>query len=647
LHVSGKRCDKVSCSGCSSGVTGGDCQSSGFTDDSNHSSGFTGGSSQSGFLHVSGKKCDKVSCSFHNGSKCGGPDGSGRFVRLYESRKDDFISSMIQIHELVKDSGEPNYIGLQIPVYSGINCDFLESELVDYNDRIIVDLMRYGAPIGHNAGAVEFVQSNHRNHAGARLFPVDIDKYISKELKYQSVLGPFGSNPFSNNLVLSPLNSCPKSDSEERRVIVDLSYPKGASVNDGIEKDRYMGEYFKLEYPKVDDLVELIRLKGKGCALFKCDLKRAYRQIPVCPGDYNLLGYAWKCFMYVDRVLPMGLRSAALICQRLTNAIAFIYNKWGWDVINYLDDFGGAEVWEKAEEAFDVLRNLLIACGLEESVAKACAPSTCMLFLGILLDTVRLTLSVTSERLTEILDLLKVWQNKTSATKKEVQSLVGKLNFVAKCVRPGRLFISRMLEFLRGYKDESSRVVSDEFLQDVKWWSKFVVQYNGVSMMPMSDWSNPDEILASDACLVGAGGWFNGKYFHCSFPEFIQSQSLHINALELLTVIVCFKLWGQYLKGQRIVIDCDNKVSVDVINSGRAKDKFLLKCLRELVWLAATFEFEIKARHIPGVTNRLPDLLSRWCLSSHAQQEFFRLTKGIQLSQCVIQDEIFRFSHDW
>ena len=79
-----------------------------------------------------------------------------------------------------------------------------------------------------------------------------------------------------------------------------------------------MGAYFKLEYPKVDDLVDLIRLKGKGCALFKCDLKRAYRQILVCPGDYNLLGYMWRCFMYVDRVLPMGLRSAALICQRLT-----------------------------------------------------------------------------------------------------------------------------------------------------------------------------------------------------------------------------------------------------------------------------------------------------------------------------------------
>ncbi len=47
-----------------------------------------------------------------------------------------------------------------------------------------------------------------------------------------------------------------------------------------------------------------------------------------------LLGYEWHNLMYVDRVLPMGLHSAALICQRVKNAVPFIYNKWGWFVVN-------------------------------------------------------------------------------------------------------------------------------------------------------------------------------------------------------------------------------------------------------------------------------------------------------------------------
>ncbi len=86
-------------------------------------------------------------------------------------------------------------------------------------------------------------------------------------------------------------------------------------MNYGINNGTYVGESMKLEYTKVDNLVELVRLKGTGCALFKQDLKHPFRQISVCQSDYNLLGYVWRKAIYIDRVLPIGLRSAALICQ--------------------------------------------------------------------------------------------------------------------------------------------------------------------------------------------------------------------------------------------------------------------------------------------------------------------------------------------
>ena len=46
--------------------------------------------------------------------------------------------------------------------------------------------------------------------------------------------------------------------------------------------------------------------------MFKRDLKRAYRQIPVDPGDIHVLGYKWDNKLYFDTALPMGLKSAAL-----------------------------------------------------------------------------------------------------------------------------------------------------------------------------------------------------------------------------------------------------------------------------------------------------------------------------------------------
>ena len=87
---------------------------------------------------------------------------------------------------------------------------------------------------------------------------------------------------------------------------MDLSFPPGASVNSVIPKDTYLDAPVKLTFPSVHNLVALVRKHGRGCALFKRDLKRAYRQIPVDPGNMHLLGYSWDRKLFFDRVLPMG-----------------------------------------------------------------------------------------------------------------------------------------------------------------------------------------------------------------------------------------------------------------------------------------------------------------------------------------------------
>ena len=103
-------------------------------------------------------------------------------------------------------------------------------------------------------------------------------------------------------MVISPLNSVPKKESEDRRIILDLSFGEfEESVNGHIDKAYYLGNPIKVSYPSVDSLVELIRVKGQGCHCFKRDLKRAYRQIPCCPGDWHLVGFSWKNHIFFDK----------------------------------------------------------------------------------------------------------------------------------------------------------------------------------------------------------------------------------------------------------------------------------------------------------------------------------------------------------
>ena len=126
----------------------------------------------------------------------------------------------------------------------------------------------------------------------------------------------------------------------------------------------------------------------------------------VDPLDYPLLGYCWKHSLYFDLVLPMGLRWAAMACQRITNAVCYICEMAGHHTLSYLDDFIGVVTPDIAWQAYDYCGHLLPELGLEESLSKACPPATIQTCLGMQFDTVQMTVSVTLTRLTEIETLL-------------------------------------------------------------------------------------------------------------------------------------------------------------------------------------------------------------------------------------------------
>lgn len=567
---------------------------------------------------------------------------------------DTDFKGIIETHDKVFYSGQPNFLGCKIPVKSGINVGFFRENLIDYKDNIICEFLEYGAPVGFEGKISDISSVDIVNHKGALEFDMDVLQYLYKEASYGAIIGPFDQNPFCCDVKISPLNTVSKKDSDERRIILDLSFPPGASVNDFIDKEFYLGEYINLIYPKVDDLVEIIKEKGGKCLVFKKDLKRYYRQIPIDPGDLHLIGFQWGGKMILDRVVPMGLRTSALICQRITSAVTFMFAKLGYSVVNYIDDFGGADTIDKADQAYNSLGMLLQDCGLEVSESKCVAPTTRMEFLGIMIDTVKLTLEVTPERVSEISLLVEAWLRKKKASLKDLQSLLGKLFFIATCVRPGRIFVSRLLNWLRqafpsnitGNGHKIFRRIPSEVHKDLLWWHKFLHSYNGISIMFLEEWSRPDEVFSSDACLQGFGAISSNQFFHGNFPPSVVSGA-HINGLELFAIVLAVKVWGYQFHGKKIMIFCDNEASVQVINSGSSKDSFMQNCLRELCYVAAIHEFQIRARHIEGDNNRLADCLSRWDMDKKYPSQFLSSIDMTKFEEVSVSESQFTFQNEW
>ena len=81
----------------------------------------------------------------------------------FEKLNDLEFKNTIQVHDLVWQSGVPNYLGCRIPVHSNINVEFFRTHLKNYNDKIICELLEFGAPIGFE-GKLDTCESHVLNH---------------------------------------------------------------------------------------------------------------------------------------------------------------------------------------------------------------------------------------------------------------------------------------------------------------------------------------------------------------------------------------------------------------------------------------------------------------------------------------------------
>ena len=247
-------------------------------------------------------------------------------------------------------------------------------------------------------------------------------------------------------------------------------------------------------------------------------------------------------------------------------------------------------------------------------MAEVVPPSFVVEFLGVLFNLLEMTVSVTPERMAQLQTELDEWLQRKWFVRRDLEQLIGKLQFVTNCVRPGRALVGRLRNQLLVMQPDKQQV-GLEILKDVWWWKKFLPVFNSNSIMWMKQFPAPDRLIASDACLTRMGAIFENQYIHKQFPEqVVHSQEWKIHHLEMMVLIVALKTWKQRLQGKRFTVLCDNQACVEVINRGATRDGKLLDLLRELTWVCATGEFELVAQYITSEANRLPDLLSRWHL---------------------------------
>ena len=102
---------------------------------------------------------------------------------------------------------------------------------------------------------------------------------------------------------------------------MDLSWPKGHSVNSAIEDNCYDDQDYILKYPSVDDILNDINQIGKDAYLFKIDISRAFRNLRLDPKDYDVMGVTHKQQVFIDLSVAFGLKTGSVLCERVTDIL--------------------------------------------------------------------------------------------------------------------------------------------------------------------------------------------------------------------------------------------------------------------------------------------------------------------------------------
>ena len=297
-----------------------------------------------------------------------------------------------------------------------VNLTYLhwKSYLAGYWDKQIVDLLQYGFPFDFDHS--RSLDSTYVNHASAVKFPDHVNHYIATEMKYGAVLGPFHKYPFPYHVSLFLTREKPNSDN--RRIILDLSFLVGQSVNDGVSKDKCLNMYFQLNYPSVDSIVNSLKSMGPNAQIYKIDISRAFRHIRIDPGDLDLLGLKHEQ-LFINRRLPFGFWHRSVFFQRCTDAIRFIMkDRFHFPYLyNYINDLVYTGLPEDIYDSYNTLTHLLQELGLEISQSKLVAPTSCAVCLGIEINTVDRTLKIPQEKLQEIQNICLQFASKCRVTK--------------------------------------------------------------------------------------------------------------------------------------------------------------------------------------------------------------------------------------
>ena len=363
----------------------------------------------------------------------------------------------------------------------------------------------------------------------------------------------------------------------------------------------------------------------------KLDISSCFLSFPFHPDDLKYFVckaegdyYQWLCMVF-------GLKTAPRIASLLLDVVSSALADAGVEHTRYLDDFffivasTAERAWASAHVAAAIIKDF----GLALAPGKVEGPLQRLEFLGIVVDSLQQTLSISEERRGELMALLTEFKGRRWSSVKKLQSLLGKLAFAATVLPGARPFMRRIIDRIAGHTSGKMQLGA-AFKADIAYWQSHLDGWNGtakwrsVRATPFvfaSDASTSGFAYGLESCPPAAlpslpaamvpGHVRAGIWSVTTGDAARQQHSAAIQWGEFFCPLAAAIEYGELLRDRHVVFVIDNESDVYIINRLGTRDARLCRLLRALCDASFRCNFSFEAVHRAGKLNVLMDWASR------------------------------------
>ena len=483
---------------------------------------------------------------------------------------------------------------LVFPAKSLVNHERLRKEAIasGFQDLALLEKVCTDLSIGADIGCKEPFRSPSvaTNAPSAYENGPQVTDAICDWLAKGFAFGPIPMSEVPARAKFSGLMTRPKPNGSVR-IILNLSAPVGAAVNEGINS-----EDFPTSMSSTSKWLRVLHKAGRGGLMCKVDWADAYKHVAVSDADSHLQWFEWGGRAFRELCLVFGCASSAGIFDRLAKIVLFIViRRSGISpdmVCQHLDDCCAAGAAnDNILQAYDnTFTNVASALGVKlaprDDPEKSFSPATSGIILGVYYDTVSWTWALPEEKLHRLLYLLKSLMATTIAKQHLVWTLVGKVQHIKPLVPAGRF---NMHHFVAANSVSTNRnhlvPLSTGFREQCWFWFSMIRLCSGRGPIPDPDLGLPpwaidvytDSAGGSSEGFKGAGAVTPTWWCFLPWPPAINKGKVSpcgkqfgrmMSALELVGPLLVVSAGYSWCRNAAIKIWVDNAGSVFIWKKG-------------------------------------------------------------------------------